>query len=217
MAGSHHRGPAVAFASIDRELLQRCLSRDPGSWNDFVDRYLSLIYHVIHYTAYLRSAPVSPEDVEDIAAEVLLQIVADDLKVLRQFRQQSSLATYLTVIVRRIVIHELNRRQTVRSEIRQGVSSHDSDPVDDSAAATKSVESLEEVELLLRKLHGKERDVVRLYYLQGRSYEEISTETGVPVNSIGAALSRARKKLRVLSQSTVELPAVGRSGKNGKH
>jgi len=37
---------------------------------------------------------------------------------------------------------------------------------------------------------------VRLYYLEGRTYEEISTELNVPVNTIGPILSRARKKLR---------------------
>ncbi len=58
------------------------------------------------------------------------------------------------------------------------------------------MESLDEVEQLLKALSGKEREIVRLYYLEGRTYEEISTETDVPVNTIGAVLSRARKKLR---------------------
>ena len=92
------------FTAVDRDLLKRCLHREPGSWNDFVDRFLSLIYHTIGYTAHLRSARVGPEDVEDIAAEVLLRLVADDFKVLREFRKQSSLATYLTVIARRICV-----------------------------------------------------------------------------------------------------------------
>ncbi|MFO0935312.1 MAG: sigma-70 family RNA polymerase sigma factor [Gemmataceae bacterium] len=138
----------------------------------------------------------------------MLQIVADNYKVLRQFRQQASLATYITVIARRITIHELNRRQTVRSEIRQGISKIDSDQSDDSEAAIKGVERLEEVETLLRKLKGRDREVVRLYYLQGLTYEEISTETGVPVNTIGSTLSRARKTLRVNSKSSAGLPAV---------
>ena len=38
--------------------------------------------------------------------------------------------------------------------------------------------------------------MVRLFYIEGRTYEEISTELNIPVNSIGAILSRARKKLR---------------------
>jgi RNA polymerase sigma-70 factor (ECF subfamily) len=58
------------------------------------------------------------------------------------------------------------------------------------------LESLEEVEKLLGRLPSRERKVVRLHYLEGRSYEEISTDLSIPVNSIGPILSRARKKLR---------------------
>lgn len=196
------------FTAVDRDLLKRCLNRDPGSWNDFVDRFLSLIYHTIGYTVHLRSARVGPEDVEDIAAEVLLQIVANNFKVLREFRKQSSLATYLTVVARRICIHELVRRQRVKEAILRG-ESRLAEP-DDAPAAQKGMESLEEVEKLLRRLSGREREIVRLYYLEGRTYEEISTETDVPVNTIGAVLSRARKKLRAtVAISGTELPALG--------
>src|SRR5215475_15805310 len=78
--------PSVALTNLDRDLLKRCLARHPGAWNDFVDRFLGLVYHVVHHTAHLRSTPLRPEDVEDLAAEVLLQIVARDYAVLREFR-----------------------------------------------------------------------------------------------------------------------------------
>ena len=197
------------FTAVDRDLLKRCLNREPGSWNDFVDRFLSLIYHTIGYTAHLRSARVGPEDVEDIAAEVLLQIVADNFKVLREFRKESSLATYLAVVARRICVHELVRRQKVRDAIKRGDSRLAEPDPDDAPAAQKGMESLEEVEKLLRRLSGREREIVRLYYLEGRTYEEISTETDVPVNTIGAILSRARKKLRTMSNpSTTGMTAL---------
>lgn len=198
----------MSLTALDRDLLQRCLAKQPGSWNDFVDRFLSLVYHAIHYTAHQRSARLAPEDVEDIAAEVLLQIVADDYKVLKQFEGKSSLATYLTVIARRISVHELNRRQAVREAIRKGEVKTTSEPIDDSPAAQKSVESLEEVEVLLRRLSGKDREVVRLFYLEGRTYEEISTELDIPVNTIGAMLSRARKKLREVHRSSTDIASL---------
>ena len=198
----------MALTPVDRDLLQRCLAKQPGSWNDFVDRFLSLVYHVIHYTAHLRSARLNPEDVEDIAAEVLLQIVADDYKALRQFKGTASLATYLTVIARRICIHELNRRKAVRDAIKAGDVRAPAEPPDDSPAAQKGMDSLDEVETLLRKLSGKERELVRLFYLEGRTYEEISTELDVPVNTVGAVLSRARKKLREMHQSTTEIRSL---------
>ncbi len=189
----------MSLTPIDRELLHDCLAGKPGSWNDFVDRYLSMIYHVVHSTAHLRSARLSPEDVEDVAAEVLLQIVAKDFKVLRAFQGNASLATYLAVIARRTAVHEIGRRQTVREQIRTGGIATDDELADESVAAQRSVESLEEVERLLRKLSGRDREVVRLFYLEGHTYEEISTELDTPVNTIGAMLSRARTKLREMS------------------
>jgi RNA polymerase sigma-70 factor (ECF subfamily) len=187
------------FTAVDRDLLKRCLNREPGSWNDFVDRFLSLIYHTIGYTAHARSVRVGPEDVEDIAAEVLLRVVADNFKLLREFRKESSLATYLTVIARRVSVHEMVRRQKVRDAIKRGDSRLAEPDPDDAPVTQKSIESLEEVEKLLRRLGGQEREIVRLYYLEGRTYEEISTELDVAVNTIGAILSRARKKLREMT------------------
>lgn len=179
----------MALTPLDKSLLQRCLSRESGAWNDFVDRFLGLIYHVIHYTAHLRSVSLTPEDIEDIAAEVMLQIIANDYAVLQQFRGQSSLATYLTVIARRITIHELAQR-------KPGTTTDRAVEREDRPQAQAGLESLEEVQKLLRKLPGKERDVVRLFYLEGRTYEEISSALHIPVNTIGPVLSRAKKKLR---------------------
>jgi RNA polymerase sigma-70 factor (ECF subfamily) len=185
----------VALTNLDRDLLRRCLAHQPGAWNDFVDRFLGLIYHVVHHTAHLRSTPLRPEDVEDLAAEVLLQIVANDYAMLRQFRARCSLATYLTVITRRICVHELARRAAAR-EVQASGGDHAAVEAEEDMPRTPGLESLEEVERLLGRLPSREREVVRLHYIEGRSYEEISTELGIPVNSIGPILSRAKKKLR---------------------
>jgi RNA polymerase sigma-70 factor (ECF subfamily) len=200
----------VALTHLDRDLLKRCLAHQPGAWNDFVDRFLGLVYHVIHHTAHLRSTPLRPEDVEDLAAETLLQIVSGDYAVLRQFRGNSSLATYLTVIARRICVHELARRAATR-EVQPAASQARLDEVEDQEVPrTPGLESLEEVEKLLSKLPARERQVVRLHYIEGRSYEEISAELNIPVNSIGPILSRARKKLRKGVQGTNVKPAAPR-------
>jgi RNA polymerase sigma-70 factor, ECF subfamily len=186
----------VALTNVDRDLLKRCLAHQPGAWNDFVDRFLGLIYHVVHHTAHLRSTPLRAEDTEDMAAEVLLQLVAHDYGILRNFRGNSSLATYLTVIARRICVHELARKNAAR-EVQPGRDAREMDGIEtEETPRTPGLESLEEVEKLLNKLPAREREVVRLYYIEGRSYEEISTELNIPVNSIGPILSRARKKLR---------------------
>jgi RNA polymerase sigma-70 factor (ECF subfamily) len=58
------------------------------------------------------------------------------------------------------------------------------------------IEDREEVRRLLGELHGSEADVVRMYHLEGKTYQEISRSVGMPENSVGPMLSRALAKLR---------------------
>lgn len=190
------RSKHVALTPRDRDLLRRCLHHEQGSWNDFVDRFLPLVYHVVQHTAELRSYPLQPQDTEDVAAQVLLQIVNNDYAALRQFRGNSSLATYLTVISRRTAVTELARRAERKESQRPNSHPLLEEAEDNEPAPGKGLETLEEVGRLLQKLPEKDRAVVRLYFLEGRSYEQISKELEIPMNSVGPILTRARKKLR---------------------
>ena len=54
----------------------------------------------------------------------------------------------------------------------------------------------EEIARMLSSLKGIEAEVVRMYHLEGKTYQEISMQIGMAENSIGPILSRARDKLR---------------------
>ncbi|NLX54018.1 MAG: sigma-70 family RNA polymerase sigma factor [Planctomycetaceae bacterium] len=183
----------MGLSDIDRKLLERCLDRQPGAWEDFVDRFLGLVVHVIHHTAQSRSVSPTPADVDELAGEVFMAIVQDDFATLRHFRGECSLATYLTVVARRIVVRELLKRRTLTSLDSVGL--HE-EPVDRQAAVEERISNREEVERLLEELDEAEAEVVRLYHLEGKSYREISARIGMPENSIGPTLSRAREKMR---------------------
>lgn len=189
----------MVLSEIDRHLLQRCLERKPRAWEDFVDRFLGLVVHVVNHSAQARSIRLTDADRDDLCAEVFLTLVRDDFAVLRHFRGQCSLATYLTVVARRVVVRELLRRNKAPA----GLSDAALDRTAGHGAPERRIENREEVEHLLRRLDGPEAVIVRMYHLEGRSYKEIAQEVGLPVNSIGPILSRARSRLRRLgSQST---------------
>ena len=105
----------MALSEFDRNLLQRCLAREPRSWENFVDRFLGLVLHVVNHTAQARSMRLSDQDREDLVADVFLSVVRDDFAVLKQFRGKSSLATYLTVVARRVVVRQLMKRGSTAS------------------------------------------------------------------------------------------------------
>lgn len=180
----------MALSTIDRKLLDSCLSRQKGSWEDFVDRFLGLVIHVANHTATTRSMHLAEEDREDLAAEVFLVFLQDDFAVLRRFRGESSLATYLTVIARRIIVCELLKRKSTSSLADA------SNLVGAESQVEQRLCDQDEIVQLLNGLEDQEAEVVRMYHLEGKSYREISSVVGMAENSIGSTLSRARKKLR---------------------
>jgi RNA polymerase sigma-70 factor (ECF subfamily) len=184
---------AVALTDLDRQLVQRCLAQEPGAWKDFVDRFAGLFVHVVEHSAHSRSVPLSPEDVDDLCSEVLIAILERDLAVLRRFRGHSALATYLVVIARRVAIRELSRRRY--AEALGHVQAHQ-ESVDRAGSDNGRIESQELVHAMLQGLPPTEAEIVRLYHLEGKTYHEISTLVGIPENSIGPTLTRAREKLR---------------------
>jgi RNA polymerase sigma-70 factor, ECF subfamily len=182
---------AVALSDIDRNLLDRCLGGKPRAWEDFVDRFMGLVVHVINHSAQCRSINLSSADREDLAADVFFAIIDNDMAVLRHFRGKSSLATYLTVVARRVVVRKLTegRAAVPLGEMVADAASEDSE-------FEKRISDRDEVGRLLSELKGSEAAVVRLYHLEGKTYEEISRTVGMPANTVGPMLSRARAKLR---------------------
>ena len=193
----------MGLSDFDRNLLERCIARQPKAWEDFVDRFMGLVIHVTNHTATARSMRLTSEDREDLGAEVFLAIIKDDFGVLRHFRGQSSLATYLTVIARRVVVKALLERKSTASLtpaagglLAGSLLSGSLAPANGEIPAEQRISDQEEVKRLLEGLGDEEAEVVRLYHLEGKSYQQISSAVGMPENSIGPTLSRAREKMR---------------------
>jgi RNA polymerase sigma-70 factor (ECF subfamily) len=184
----HQWNLLVSLSGFDRQLLERCLESAPGAWQDFVDRFLGLVVHVANHTARSRGVQIDESTRDDLVADVFLVLIANDYSVLRRFRRNCSLATYLTVVARRVVVRRLVKM--ARPAAQAGAV----DPIQDALIAR--IENREEVQRLLTRLDPREANVVRMYHLEGKSYEEIGRAVGLSVNSIGPVLSRARDKMR---------------------
>ena len=185
----------MALTELDRQLIVRCTRNESGAWNDFVDRYIGLFIHVVELTAHARSVTLQPADRDDLVGEIFAEVLRDNYAILRRFREQSSLASYLTVIARRIVVREVVRR---RREEGLGLDG----PVQ-VLGEEKRVDDLDLVETLLGRLSSQEAKIVRMFHLQGRSYVEIAGLMNIPETSVGSTLTRARRQLERIGQLRV--------------
>ena len=88
---------------LDLEILNRCLWRQPHGWEDFVDRFMGQVLQIIDYSVGIRELPLDPQRRTVLCEQVFEVLAADDFQLLRQFRGDSRLSTYITVLVQRLV------------------------------------------------------------------------------------------------------------------
>jgi len=183
----------VALSNLDRELLRDCLAKAPEAWENLTDRFLGLVIHIIHHTAYARNVHLPQELQDDLVADVFLSWIDRDFAILRRFRGHSSLATYLAVVSRRVVL-----RRIFQLRLTQSHASLDAMQLDPTARETDSYtrEEIEQLQASIEKLSQNEAQAVRMFHLEGKTYAEISSQIGMPENSVGPFLSRTRDKIR---------------------
>jgi RNA polymerase sigma-70 factor (ECF subfamily) len=192
----------MMFASPEeRSLIQRCLERQPGAWEAFLERYLPLLHHIARKTAHLAGATATPEDLEDCLAEILMEIVSNNFRCLKSFQAESALGTFLLVVARRRASKFWMEKRLAPSPAHSTESQPDREN-SGLGSQESTLELGEKLGKLLEKLPASEREAVRLHHLEGYSYSEVASHLRIPVNSVGPLLTKARKRLNKAAQKS---------------
>jgi RNA polymerase sigma-70 factor, ECF subfamily len=190
----------MTTANEDLELVAKLLDRQRSGWRELVDRFERLVCSRIRFTLELYSPQFDVADVEDLAAEVFADLLKNDLQALRNFQGQCRLATWLSVIAHRRALKWMSRRQRMES-----LSSNSAEQLSDNGEQLRAMlarEDAAEVVERLTMLKPSDQTILRLFYLEENSYQEISSKMGISVNSVGPKLSRAQQRLQKKMRAT---------------
>jgi len=178
--------------SRETDLLRRLLAGDPPAWAELVDRYSALLVAVARRTfARYGFTPVA-HDADDVVAEVWANVLVDDRRVLRRCLEHGHLLATLHTIVRNRAVDVMRARRFKPLDLEAALLPARMPDEDDQDAIPP-----ERLRAALGSLNDRQRTIVELFHLQGRSYAEIAALTGIPMNSIGPTMGRALAKLRV--------------------
>ncbi len=131
------------------------------------------------------------EDAEDITQEVLFRLWQHSSHM-----DDRNVAAWLTRVARNACLDALRKRRRYRSV----VSAQDPDPALQRTAAPEvcHVDLRRQLEAALTRLESPYRDIVILREIQGLSYQEISQNLEMPLNTVKVYLHRGRRRLRAL-------------------
>lgn len=182
----------VPLTELDRKLLSELLAGKTGSWKVFVDRFTGLIVQIIQQTAHAHSLRLQQDDIEDLCAETYAELLSRDMAALRAFRGRCSFATYLAVIVRRIVVRRLTEQRFRQALGHVSAHSKSVEMASSENSDTTQVDQRDEVQSLMQRLPERSRELLRLVFIEGRPYREVAGLLGVSINSLGALIARVR-------------------------
>jgi len=161
---------------------------DQKRYSEAFDRLLPEFQHKVFRLAY--SLLGNQTLAEDAAQEIFVRI----WKALPGFRGQSAISTWIYTITRNTCYTALKTAGGKKEISLQ-------EPGVERAAEERAIEASPSARIdvlrFLGELPDKHQQVLRLYYLEEKSYEEVSRLMGWPMGTVKTYLHRARKELAV--------------------
>ncbi len=177
-------------ATIDDDIRARHAAGDyHGAFESLVERYKEKVFRLA--LTMLRDAAHAEDSTQDVFVRIW--------KALPNYHGGASLSTWIYTITRNACLTELAKR-SARPTV--SLSSPELEPILDSLAPLCAHDQEAGVEMdalsALARLPEKYRQVITLFYLEQRSYEETAQMLGLPLGTVKTNLFRAKKELLAL-------------------
>ncbi len=158
---------------------------------DKSDLRTALLPLIADLRAYARFLTPQRAEADDLVQDALVRALA----ALAQFRAGSNMRAWLFVILRNAFYEQARRQRSERAALQRGLPAQDS-----GAPAQEAHSDLADLQAQLFALPPLLREALVLVGAQGMSYEEAAEICGVPVGTLKARVSRARRELARLLQ-----------------
>lgn len=182
-------------------LIQRCADGEDAAWSELLRRYGAFLEFIVRRALAQGGRLPAPDRVLEVKDEVLAWLIEDEGRVLRTYRGESRITSWLGVVVgrraRRIARRGsgLESRTVSLDALTAEATSHlaRDDGADEGSERQVALAKLGDA---LEQLPERDRALLRGAFYDKRSYEEMAEELGVRPDSIGQLLFRAKQKLK---------------------
>ncbi len=183
----------------DRELLARVLRSEERGWAELVRRYRALIYRCITKVTAKYAPSLSLADIDEVYAEVLLQLLRDDMHKLRLYdpSRGTKLGSWIGMIAVNAAYDFLRgvARRPFLDHLDGTIDPHepcDRTPLDELLEK----ERWAHFEGLLGEFSEKDRTFLVLYYARGLEAEEVAEEMKISLKTVYSKKHKIRAHLQ---------------------
>lgn len=169
----------------ERELIARAVQGDKQAFSEMFFKYRLMVYRVVY--RFLGAA----EDSDDAVQQIFIEL----FKSLPGYKGNSKFTTWLFRISVNVAIQYIRKRK--RFSQTEGFNpEHFIDPSQNSSCYVEKRELRMQIASVLETVHMRKRVVLILHDMEGRTMEEISEITGLPIGTVKSRLFHGREELR---------------------
>ncbi|MCX6237186.1 MAG: RNA polymerase sigma factor [Bacteroidia bacterium] len=170
----------------DEYYIREILKGDSGSFSQLVERYSHLAFSLSMKILNQR------EDAEEAAQDAFIKAYNS----LTSFQSSSTFKTWFFRIVYNTSISRLRTRKNIEVKFEDVKISDTEMQATESAIGQLSTDDRQRfLQVGLERLDPDERALLKMYYYDDFSMDEISTITGLTVSNVKVKIHRSRKKL----------------------
>jgi len=174
----------------DEQIVERVVLGDVDSFGTLIDRYQTKL---IRYVNYLLN---NSELTEDIVQETFIR----GYQNIKSFNAERKFSSWIYRIAHNTAINHIKKQNRTISIDISLIGELFSSKKDNPEIDYEKKEIQKTVRKCLNKLNHKYKEVLILYYLEDKSYKEISSILEIPIGTVGIRISRAKKALKNICQ-----------------
>jgi RNA polymerase sigma-70 factor (ECF subfamily) len=183
----------------DRELLTRVLRSEERGWTELVRRYRALVYRCITKVTAKYAPNLSGADIDEVYAEVLMQLLRDDMHKLRLYdpARGTKLGSWIGMIAVNAAYDFLRgvARRPFLDHLDGNLDPHepcDRTPLDELLDKERWGEFVG----LLGDFSEKDKTFLVLYYARGLEAEEVAEQMNISLKTVYSKKHKIRAHLQ---------------------
>lgn len=172
---------------MDNITIQKVIEGDVNAFRFLVDKYKDMSFSIS--CSILKNEQIAEENVQDAFIKAF--------KALKQFKGDSKFSTWLYKIVVNEALKKIKKKSLETKEINDLDEYKEYSSVNDSIKEFSLFYQKKYINATLNKLNEKESLLLRLYYLNENSIQEIKEITNLSTANIKVILHRARNNFHI--------------------
>lgn len=177
----------------EKALVARCLARRPGAWEAFLARYAPEAAAAVRAVAARWGLNLSDADAADLLQETFLVFWREDMKVLRAFRWECALSTYVRTVAASLLARW--RRREAASARLPARPVGEPDAAEPAPLLLARDEERAALRAAMDRLPARERRAMIAFYWDGADAADIARMLDLSPAHVRTLLSRARANL----------------------